>query len=197
MWLCVGVGHLVHLQALGVAEALGAFRAWQRFWVLVGITVEVEALVGYKHFITDCAVVALLLLVHLQVLAELLLLNESIPTEPALEGFCASVSLVVGLPVPFKCKCLVAVVAVVWLTAVVDLLVQHQAHQVRVGLSTAPAFVGFLSLVGSQVGLQMGLLVEPLVTLRTVCHLSATVGGTPQVTELRVITWRSRGQRSH
>lgn len=107
----------------------------------------------------------------------------------------------VGLPVPFQGKGLVAVRALVGLLAVVDLLVDDQAHQGWVGLPALPALVGFLSSVGSPVSLQVRLLVETFLTLRAVDHLSARICRMallwPVVTKLRVITCRDgevRGQ---
>lgn len=84
---------------------------------------------------------------------------------------------VVSLPVPLQGKSLVAVGALVGLFAIVDLLVDDEAHQSRVGLATLPALVGFLPLVGSPVSVQVRLLVETLLTLRAVNHLSAHVQG--------------------
>lgn len=51
----------------------------------------------------------------------------------------------VGLPVPFQGKGLVTVRALVGLLAVMDLLVDDEAHQSRVGLPALPALVGILS----------------------------------------------------
>lgn len=84
---------------------------------------------------------------------------------------------VVSLPVPFQGEGLVAVGALVGLLAIVDLLVDNQAHQSRVCLAAPPALVGFLSLVGSPVSLQVRRLVETSLTLRAVKHLSAHVQG--------------------
>lgn len=58
-----------------------------------------------------------------------------------------------------------------------DLLVDDEAHQGWVKLPALPAAVGLLSLVGSPVGLQVGQLVEPSVTVGAVDHLPACVGG--------------------
>lgn len=134
-------------------------------------------------------------------LGELVLLTEAVPAEPALEGFGPRMRPVVGLPVPLQGEGLVAVRALVGLLAVVDLLVDDEAHQGRVGLPALPALVGFLSSVGSPVSLQVRLLVETFLTLRAVDHLSARVGRVvlPRslATELRVIVCRDgevRGQ---
>lgn len=84
---------------------------------------------------------------------------------------------VVSLPVPLQGEGLVAVGALVGLLAIVDLLVDDEAHQSRVGLAALPALVGFLPLVGSPVSLQVRLLVETFLTFRAVNHLSAHVQG--------------------
>lgn len=202
MRLPVGVSHLVQLQTLRVAECLHALGAWQQLLVLVGLAVEVEALVGDEHLVADFAVVALLAFVQLQVLGELVLLVEAVSTEPALEGFSPGVSPVVGLPVSLQGEGLVAVGAAVGLLAVMDLLVDDEAHQGWVGLPALPALVGFQSSVDPQVSLQVRPLIEALLTLRAVDHFPARVGR-PQPrslgSELRVIgCWRGKveGQRS-
>lgn len=108
---------------------------------------------------------------------------------------------VVGLPVPLQGKGLVTVRALVGLLAVMDLLVDDEAHQSRVGLPTLPALVGFLSSVGSLVSLQVRSLVETFLALRAVDHLSAHIRRAAMPwslgTELRMILCREgevRGQ---
>lgn len=152
-----------------------------------------EALVRDKHLPTDLAVVALLLTVHLLMLVQLLLLVKTVATEPALEGFGPGVCAVVRLQVPLEGECLVTVQAAVALLPVVNLLVEHQAHQGGVVLPAAPALVGLLPVVGSLVGFHVRVLVETTVTLDTVDHLPPAVWGaaTPHcVGELRVIFYR-------
>lgn len=68
MRLPVGVSDLVELQALRVAEGLVALQAGHQLLIPVRLPVEVEALVGDKHLVTDLAVVALLPLVKIQML---------------------------------------------------------------------------------------------------------------------------------
>lgn len=80
---------------------------------------------------------------------------------------------VVGLPVPLQGEGPVTVGAAVRLAAVVDLLVDHQTNQSRVGLPAVPALIGLLSLVGVQVSLQVGLLVKAPLTLWAEDHLLA------------------------
>lgn len=101
----------------------------------------------------------------------------------------------VRLPVPLQGERLVAVRAAVGVLPVVDLLVEHQAHQGRVDLPTVPALVGVLPPVGSLVGLQVGPFVEPSVTLAAVDHLPAAVCGAAAprcLRELRVILCREQ-----
>lgn len=99
----------------------------------------------------------------------------------------------VRLPVPLQGEGLGTVRAAVGVLPVVDLLVEHQAHQGRVDLPAVPALVGVLPSVGSLVGLQVGLFVEASVTLAAVDHLPAAVCGAAAprcLRELRVILCR-------
>ena len=173
MWFPFGVSHLMELQTLRVAECLHALGAGQQLLVVVRFAVEVEALVGDEHLVTDFAAITLLPLVHLQVLGELLPLVEAVPTEPAFEGFGPRVCPVVGLPVPLQSEGLVTVRALVRFLAIVDVLMDDQAHQGRVGFPTLPALIGFQSSVDPQVGLQVRLLIEAFGTLGAVDHLPA------------------------
>lgn len=188
--LAAGVGGLVQLQALGVAEALAARHARVRLPLLVRLAVEVEALVGNEHFVAGAAAVAFLPFVHLEMLVQLLLTGEAVPAEPALEGFGPRVHAVMRLQVPLQGKGLVTIRAPVLVLAVVDLLVEDEAHQSWVQLATFPALVGRLALVAPLVGLQVRLLVETSVTLGAVDHLSAGAGGAavhgPAGADLRV-----------
>lgn len=84
---------------------------------------------------------------------------------------------VVRLQVPLQGKRLFTVRAAVLVPAVVDLLVDDEAHQGGVQLATLPALVGLLPLVAPLVGLQVSLLVEASVALGAVDHLPAGVGG--------------------
>lgn len=152
-----------------------------------------EALVRDKHLPANLAVVALLLTVHLLMFVQLHLLVKAVATEPALEGFGPRVCAVVRLQVPLEGECLVTVQAAVALLPVVNLLVEHQAHQGGVDLTAAPALVGLLPVVGSQVGFHVRVLVETALTLDTVDHLPSAVWGAaaPQgVGELRVVFCR-------
>lgn len=57
--------HLVLLQALRVCKSLVARGTRQELLVFVRVAVEVETLVGHKHFATDVAAVTSLIFVHL------------------------------------------------------------------------------------------------------------------------------------
>lgn len=97
------------------------------------------------------------------------------------------------LPVPLKGKLLVTVQAAVALFPVMDLLVQHKAHQGRVDLPTPPALVDLLPVVGSLVDYHLRALIEAVVTHTTENHLSSTACGTDLphcVGELREIFCR-------
>lgn len=177
MRLPVGVSHLVDFQTLSIGEGLLALGAGHQLLLLVLQDVTVEALVRHKHLVAHFAVVALLPLVHLQMLRELTTLAETVPTEAALEGFRPRVRPVVRLPVPPQSEGLVTVEALVGLPAVVDLLVDDEAQQGRVVLTTLPTLVWFLALVDPPVSLQVGQLIETLLTFGAVDHLSAQVGG--------------------
>lgn len=87
VWLPVRVGHLVELQTLGVAEGLAALETGMPLTLLVCFAVEIEALVGNEHLVTDLAVEALLPLVELQMIIQLLLDGKAIPAEPTFVGF--------------------------------------------------------------------------------------------------------------
>lgn len=151
--LPVGVGGLVNLQALGVAERLGAVAAWKQFGALVRLAVEVETLVRHKHLTAGGAAVALFPLMLLEVHCKVLLEVKAVPTKPALEGFSPRVRAVVGLPVPLQGEGPVTVGAAVRLAALVDLLVDHQTNQGGVGLPAVPTLIGLLSLVDVQMSL--------------------------------------------
>lgn len=189
--LAAGVGGLVQLQALGVAEALAAGEAGVHRPLLVGLTVKVEALVGNEHLVADGAAVALLPLVDEEVAVQLLLAGEAVPAEPAGEGLGPRVHAVVRPQVPLQGKRLFTVRAAVLVLAVVDLLVEDEAHQGGVELPAPPALVGLLALVAPLVGLQVGLLVEASAAVGAVDHLPARVGGAavdgPAGWDLRVV----------
>lgn len=186
MRLPVGMGHLVEFQALGVPEGLLTPGAGQRLALPVRPAMEVEALVGDKPLVADPATVALLPLVRLQVLAQLRLLAKPVATEPAPERLCARVRAVVRLPVPLQGKGLVAVGTVVGLPALMDLLMDHQAHEGWVALPAPPALVEFPPPVGPQVSLQVSTLVETPVALWAVNHLPARARRTALL-QLRII----------
>lgn len=185
------MGGLVQLQALGVAEALAAGEAGVHRPLLVGLAVEVEALVGNEHLVADGAAVALLPLVDEEVAVQLLLAGEAVPAEPACEGLGPRVHAVVRPQVPLQGKRLFAVRAAVLVPALVDLLVEDEAHQGGVELPAPPALVGLLALVAPLVGLQVGLLVEAAAAVGAVDHLPARVGGAavdgPAGGDLRVV----------
>lgn len=191
-----GVGHLVQLQALGAAEGLAALVTGVQLLLLVGPAVEIEALVGDEPLVADLAVVAFLPLVDLEMPVQLLLACEAVPAEPALEGLGPRVRPVVRLEVPLQGKGLFTIRAPILVLAVVDLLVEDEAHQGRVELATPPALVGPLAPVAPPVGLQVRRLVEPSVTLGAVEHLSACVGGAAVHgalgAELGEVLWRAK-----
>lgn len=87
IWLPVGVSDLVELQTLGVAEGLTALETRVPLAVLVCFAVEIKALVGNEHLVTDFAAVAFLPSVYLQMIVQLLLDTKTIPAEPTFEGF--------------------------------------------------------------------------------------------------------------
>lgn len=145
--------------------------------------------------------VALLTLVHLQVLHEVVVSNETVPTEAALKRFGPRVCPMVRLPVPPQGEGLVAVEALVGLLAAVDLLVDDEAEQRGVGLPTLPALVGCLALVDPLMSLQVGQFVEAPLTLGAVDHLSACVGGELlphwEVAKLGVIVCKTAKVKGH
>lgn len=172
----VRVRHLVLLQALRVCKHLVACRTRQQLLVLVCIAVEVETLVGHKHFAADVAAVTRLIFVHLEVSVELGLRPKAISTEPAPKGFGSRVGPVVSLPIPLQGKAAIAVGTSIWLFAVVDLLVDHKADHCWVRLPTFPALVGLLSTVDTPVSVQVRHLVEALLTVWAVDHPPASIG---------------------
>lgn len=174
--LPAGVGHLVQLQALGVAEALAALGARVALLSRVRLAVEIEALVGDEHLAAGFAAVAFLPLVHVQMVVQLLLDSKAVSTEPALEGFGARVHAVVRLQVPLQGKGLVTVGAAVPGLALMDLLVEEEAHHRGVQLAAVPALVGRRPLVAPLVGLQVSALVEAPVALGAGEHLPPGVG---------------------